>query len=438
MEDKNNQTSSIPGSNISRTSGINGEVPDPATSQAYNNQNPSITSTGIADTGTTNNVVNGAPLPMQIASKGLPLILKLILATSLLAIVGLVTCWFLFWGPNAPLRDSPPTNGESAINDQPRIIDDSNEKTITDSEIISTLYDKMFLLHIPEKNHDYVYPYKQNEFFGFGDGRFPDAQPHNSEYKPLEKYYRDVNSLDGRDKTTTITRYLKDSGAATTAKQYGLTEEFYHEKGYSHCGVACDPERKHVIPESVVTENYTALFADEPVYDDTVVYCGMAYDAKLHIFYDIPSSDDCRALDSLLHEAYIIKYTENEENAFVYLSINTIKMMSNGDKDGDEGHLIYKTFLTRTEILDPETHELLPDESLIYGRTNNENRTKKKETSTSDSGSSSSSDVSGESTETAPYIEINADNYQEFEQYRFVFKKTEDGNYQFVTVEKTQ
>ena len=318
-----------------------------------------------------------------------------IVAIILVALIGVGAWAVLSNKQSEPIPRGEPT--PEAPVDEP----EEEETEITDEAIISSLFEKLLILHQPNVNNYLSYAgdnYVKNQRLSFG-----------SVYTVSGDLYTD--GLTENDKFFIITQYMSDNGDAKLASELSVPSDFYASKFANYCATTpedtmCSKNEGKAISEEAIAEVYEKIFGEAPAtFEQPTGICGAyAYDSAYHIYYD--GIHGCGGADGPEHQVYIDRYTESESYAYAYLRVATINLY-----DG-ENVPVYKTYFGMDDLYDRKTNQYLtPDESLIYTRLGN-----------------------GGMGMDLPQI-INANNASEFDQYRFVFKK--DGeNYYFNTVEK--
>lgn len=338
-----------------------------------------------------------------------------LLAILFLIIIG-VCAYFLFFqskpannqnsqastGANADQTDEQPTEQEIEFNPTEEKTE-TNQETSTEisEDDLSPLFKKLLLLHMPMLKNYLSYAtrydtYETDKYFTF-----------SGSYEVSEHFYPDASELTAGDKFFIVTQYMADKDYFKPLSDFNVPSDFFASKNPTLCdgksGFPCGNENGSAVSEDEVAKVYREFFGEIPTSFERPTYiCGSRdYDSTYHIFHTFPYGG-CGGVDFLSHQAYIEKYTTTGDTAYIYLRIASIYY----DYSPNATNTVYKAFLKHADFYDSETQtNLTPDESLVYSHTNDDKRI------------------------------ITADNYTEFEQYRFVFGKDGD-NYYFKTVEK--
>lgn len=320
-----------------------------------------------------------------------------LLAILLLAIIG-VCAYFLFFqskpannqntGDN---QTSGQTEGKTEDGTSSDTDSEASETAIEDQAAISALFEKLLILHHPGLKNYLSYAgdtYAENQYFSFSD-----------RYAVTEKLYTD--NLTNSDKLYIATQYMLDQEQLKPASDYGVPSNFYALKNADYCSknaidVVCGAnDWMKAASEDEVAVAYANIFGEKPAsFENSASVCGtLAYDSEYHIYYTDMAG--CGGYDGPPHQIYIEKYSKDGTSAYVYLRVATIF-------EHTTNLPVYKDFFKESEL------DSAP-ETAIYSRLEVTNAS-------------------------LPKV-ITAENYTQFQQYRFVFGKDGD-NYYFKTVEK--
>lgn len=336
------------------------------------------------------------PEPSQKSVVNKPLVIVLVII--LVALLGALA-YFLFFQNNSGQVPENTDTGQVEEEEEEEV----PETTIdVSSDTISPLFKLLLILHQPSLLTDgpRTIGYSLNQYFTF-----------YSSYNVSEHLYPDASELTFNDKLSIVTRYA--SSYAKPVTEFNVPSDFYASKYPEYCAdTATDPlcsnNEGNAISEEDVAAVYYEIFGEKPDhFESPTSFCGSrAYDSTYHFFYSTIAG--CGGVDPLYHQVYIEKYTATDKKAYVYIRTASIYNTYSGVAS-DNSSAVYKTFLKHADFYDQATQtDLTPDESLVYSR----------------------------SLELLNTQAITADNYTEFEAYRFVFEKDGDGNYFFKTVEK--
>ena len=343
--------------------------------------------------------------PEKKSKKGL--IIGCLLVLLLAAAGGLAAYWYFVLKPattSAPQASQETSPAETAPASA------AEETEITDPTIISNLFNRILTIHYPGVDgylssiKESGTSYEQNRAFNFA-----------TSYSVSGKLY--AKGLENKDRLSVVTRYLRAKGEFEPIKNFDIPSDFYATKYAEYCKTStidplCTGESGSAISAEKVLATYREFFADEPSLEAPTAICGApGYDETYKIFFE--NIAGCGGVDLINHQIYIWKYSEDDEKAYVYASVNTIAEDNGADASGNFiGKLVYKSFLDHDAFYDSATQTTLtPDESLVYGRTDPA------------AGSKYS-------------IQITSENYADFDQYRFVFVKTDNNQYLFSASEK--
>ena len=328
--------------------------------------------------------------------------LVIVLVVILVALLGTLA-YFLFF-------QNKSGNGQVPENTDTRQVEEEEEEevpeiTIEDQDTISALFRKLLILHHPQIDNYLSYAtegdsYSANKYFSFG-----------SAYVVSDQLYSD--GLTNRDKFFITTQYMLGQKQLKPAQNYGVPSNYYAIKNADYCSNTLDTttcssvDWMQATSEDEAAAVYASLFGEKPTsFESPTSICGtLSHDAEYHIYYT--NMAGCGGGDGPIHQAYIEQYMATNSKAYIYIHIASVNVY-----DGDNVP-VYKTFIGLADIHNSETDQAItPDESLVYSRLG-----------------------SGGVGMVIPKI-IDSENYTQFQQYRFVFEKDDDGNYFFKTVEK--
>ncbi len=270
-----------------------------------------------------------------------------------------------------------------------------------DGETATALFGKLFALHIPTTQDDYkTYGgLEKNTSFDF-----------RGAYNVNELLYPDASEFDNKAKLSIITRQLYNSNKFEDISKFNVPNDYFKEKFPEYCeGTAidemCSNNKGLAISEETVSNYYKKLFGEKPTFENPTSLCGApAYDSEYHLFYETIQA--CGGVDVINHQLYVTKYSQKDNEAYVYIALNTI----NEDSSINGNVTVYKKYLKLSDFYDSELQKDKEiDSSYIY-KTANEAETSK--------------------------LFITEENYNEFDQFRFIFEKDTDNNYFFKGVEK--
>lgn len=342
-----------------------------------------------------------------------------IIAVCLVLVIG-IAIWYLTkpkdgqsnsQNPETSQTDKKDSKEKDSKSSEIESEDKKTEPTGTETAIevdesgLSPLFRKVLILHHPNlKNYlSYAgsssYAYEENQRFSFG-----------SNYAVSDSLY--TSGLSNSDKIFIVTQYMAGYDLLKPLSNYGVPENYivakaeYCQRGNNSSGPGCTIDSVTAASEEEVAEVYYELFGETPTtFENPTRICGARiHDPEYHLYYS--QMPGCGGGDGPIHEAYVEKYTEDDSSTYVYVRIATINVYESDNVP------VYKTFFGLDDLYDSNTNQAVKkDESLVYSRLG-----------------------SGGMGMTIPTI-ITAENYTEFQQYRFVFKK--DGeNYYFRTLEK--
>lgn len=386
----------------------NNNPPTPEAPQAETPTEPNIIAQAAAEAPAETTPAFPAEPTKPKNSKKLLLIVLIIL---LVAILG-VAVWFLFF--KQPTTNNKTTNNSNTTT--PEITEDTDdpeastipeipaepETTLVDTSAISPLFRQILILHHPGIDN-YLSSTSENyvadQRFSFG-----------SAYAVSDRLY--TSGLTNSDKLYIATQYMRGKKMLKPASEYGLPADYYASVNPDYCAQSNDKTTCEsndwisAASEDEVSEVYYSIFGEKPTsFDAPTVVCGALFHSVEYHVYFTPFAG-CGGFDGPQHQAYVEKYAESENYAYVYLRIASIDIGSSDNVP------VYKTFIGISDLYDSNTQQnITPDESLVYSYLG-----------------------AGGMGMYIPLI-INAENASEFSQYRFVFQKDSD-NYYFKTVEK--
>lgn len=204
----------------------------------------------------------------------------------------------------------------------------------------------------------------------------------NSYWYPADIYYNDKTTLENLDSNETLYAVLKYHYAEKNFTQLTTDYDFseiYSDKNY------WSEVFTQISSESILNE-HNKLFKNLSVnlMEGTIGTCpSFTYDATNKLFY---GGSQCGGISLISTLTYINKYTQLDNNVYVYVSVGTM----NG-----ETNYIY------TDYKSTEPYRTL---------TNSDN---------------------------AQNI-ITAENYTDFSEYKYTFSKNTDGSYSFIQVERVK
>ena len=284
---------------------------------------------------------------------------------------------------------------------------DSSSTSSKEVSLESALFSKLFFLHNPFTTEEKYSSLKDSVFSSPAYFQF------SSDYLLGDSFYTNPSSLDNAAKLYLITTYLRQnrSDLFKPFSDFSAPDDFLKQAGYNDSSIAyindTEGSDKLAIAESEVASLYSEYFSGEVSHETPTEICGrLVYSPEYHFYYKEPPTS-CAGFSNLTHHLYVEKYEENDASAYAYVRVNTIK--NDALNSDGTGAAVYKTYLTSSAFFDESTSQpITPDSSLLYGYT----------------------------TSLVPYkITITQKNYESFEAYRFVFKKS-GKNYLFETVEK--
>ena len=288
------------------------------------------------------------------------------------------------------------------------------EEDLSDADIKSALFDKLFYLHKSTVTKTEASPpdnFKDGAYFEFSD----------SGDGVTENLYPNLSSLSIADRLQIVTNYIKSSEPEllTTLSSFeNVPDGYYSTLNPERCQNLTDQDEFYnavcsdnsvvvAISGENVASVYRKFFGVAPEPQNPTPRCdGFMHDSTYNIYVDIMSLN-CGGVAELVHQLYVSRCTystKSDNKYYVYASLNTIDTQASADN-------IYKAFLKNSAFYDSETQtKLTIDPALVY--------------------------KTASASEYANNMLITPENYTEFEQYRFVFLLSPEGSYVLNSVEK--